>query len=162
MLGWAPRLPGGLPLGRFDAVVDLWGGGVVAAADQLTEARPVQPLDYTEDLDCPLLGLFGEEDFSPTTDQVAVHEKELQRLGKDYEFHMYPGAGHGFFYHDRPAAYRAEQAVDGWNKVFDFFGRTLAGVKRRHVHEHRHERRAHREQQGPAGLVSRRQSGGHL
>jgi carboxymethylenebutenolidase len=111
----------------FDALVDLWGGGVVAAADQLTEARPVQPLDYTENLDCPLLGLFGEEDFSPTMDQVAVHEKELQRLGKDYEFHMYPGAGHGFFYHDRPAAYRAEQAVDGWNKVFDFFGRTLAG-----------------------------------
>jgi carboxymethylenebutenolidase len=109
----------------FDAVVDLWGGGVVAPADQLTENRPVQPLDYTEDLNIPLLGLFGEEDFSPTADQVAIHEKELQRLGKDYEFHMYPGAGHGFFYHDRPQMYRAEQAVDGWQKVFDFFGRTL-------------------------------------
>jgi carboxymethylenebutenolidase len=110
----------------FNAVVDLWGGGVVAPADQLTENRPVQPLDYTENLNIPLLGLFGEEDFSPTPDQVAVHEKELQRLGKDYEFHMYPGAGHGFFYYDRPAMYRAEQAVDGWNRIFDFFGRTLA------------------------------------
>ncbi len=38
---------------------------------------------------------------------------------------MYPGAGHGFFYHDR-AAYRVEQAMDGWNKVFEFFGRHLA------------------------------------
>ena len=110
----------------FNAVVDLWGGNVVMPADQLTEQRPVQPLDYTENLNIPLLGLFGEEDFSPTVDQVAIHEKELQRLGKDYEFHMYPGAGHGFFYHDRPAAYRAEQAVDGWKKVFEFFGRTLA------------------------------------
>ena len=90
-------------------------------------SRPVQPLDYTDSLDCPILGLFGEDDVSPTPDQVATHEKELKRLGKNYEFHMYPGAGHGFFYHDRPAAYRAEQAVDGWNKVFDFFGRTLAG-----------------------------------
>jgi carboxymethylenebutenolidase len=72
-------------------------------------------------------GLFGEEDVSPTPEQVATHEKELERLGKNFEFHIYPGAGHGFFYHNRPAAYRAEQAVDGWNKVFDFFGRTLAG-----------------------------------
>jgi carboxymethylenebutenolidase len=110
----------------FDAVVDLWGGGVVASPDQLTDVRPVQPLDYTQDLNCPLLGIFGEEDVSPTPEQVAIHEKELQRLGKTYEFHLYPGAGHGFFYYNRPAMYRAEQAVDGWNKVFDFFGRTLA------------------------------------
>ena len=113
--------------GAFDAVVDLWGGGVVAPPDQLTESRPVAPLDYTELLGCPILGLFGEDDVSPTPAQVATHEQELERLGKAYEFHMYPGAGHGFFYHDRPAAYRAEQAVDGWAKVFDFFGRTLAG-----------------------------------
>ena len=33
---------------------------------------------------------------------------------------MYPRAGHGFFYYDRPA-YRQEQAVDGWEKVFAFF-----------------------------------------
>jgi carboxymethylenebutenolidase len=111
----------------FDAVVDLWGGAVVMTEDQLTEARPVQPLDYTGTLNCPILGLFGEEDISPTPDQVAVHERELERLGKRYEFHLYPGAGHGFFYYNRPAAYRAEQAVDGWSKIFDFLDRTLAG-----------------------------------
>jgi len=109
----------------FDACVDLWGGGVVAPPDQLSEQRPVQPLDYTADLSCPLLGLFGEEDRSPSPEQVAVHETELQRHGKDYEFHMYPGAGHGFFYHDRPAVYRAEQAVDGWAKVWAFLERHL-------------------------------------
>ena len=73
-----------------------------------------------EDVAAMVRGAGGVPD-----DQVAVHEKELQRLSKNYEFHMYPGAGHGFFYHDRPAAYRAEQAVDGWKKVFDLFGRTL-------------------------------------
>jgi len=50
---------------------------------------------------------------------LAQHEQELKRLGKTYEFHMYPNAGHGFFYYDRPA-YRPEQAVDGWKKVFAF------------------------------------------
>ena len=38
---------------------------------------------------------------------------------------MYPTAGHGFFYYDR-GAYRQEQAVDGWQKVFAFFEQHLA------------------------------------
>lgn len=110
----------------FDAAADLWGGGVVTNAEDLTEKRPVSPVDLTKDLSCPLLGLFGEDDRAPTPAQVATHEAALKEHGKEYEFHMYPGAGHGFFYHDRPQAYRAEQAVDGWMKVWDFFNRHLA------------------------------------
>jgi carboxymethylenebutenolidase len=110
---------------NVDAVVDCWGGRVVMAPDQLSDKYPVSPVDLTEDLPCPVLGLFGEEDGSPSPEQVAEHERVLQQHGKDYEFHMYPEAGHGFFYHDRPAAYRAEQAVDGWEKVWDFLGRHL-------------------------------------
>lgn len=109
----------------FDAAVDCWGGRVVMAQEDLSPKYPVAPIDYTERLSCPLLGLFGEEDRSPTPEQVAQHEQALQTHGKSYEFHMYPDAGHGFFYHNRPA-YRQEQAVDGWNKLFDFFGRYLA------------------------------------
>jgi len=108
----------------FAAVVDLWGGGVVMAPDQLTPARPVAPIDYTERLDAPLLGLFGNDDQSPTPEQVDVHEAELNKHGKTYEFHRYDGAGHGFFYYDRPA-YRQEQAMDGWKKVWAFLERTL-------------------------------------
>ena len=110
---------------EFDACADLWGGGVVMEEKDLTPNRPVSPLDYTKDLPCPLLGIFGEEDRAPTPDQVALHEAELKKHGKDYEFHMYPGAGHGFFYYDR-TAYRQEAAVDGWNKLFAFFERTLS------------------------------------
>lgn len=91
----------------------------------LSPNQPVSPLEYTRGLNCPLPGLFGEEDTSPTPEQVARHEQELKRLGKNYEFHMYPGAGHGFFYHNRPN-YRQAQAVDGWNKVFAFLGKNLA------------------------------------
>ncbi|MSQ32920.1 MAG: hypothetical protein EXR60_00645 [Dehalococcoidia bacterium] len=56
--------------------------------------------------------------------KVAIHEQELKKHGKVYEFHMYPKAGHGFFYYDR-AMYRQEQAVDGWKKVFTFFEQHL-------------------------------------
>lgn len=109
----------------FDAVVECWGGRVVMGKDDLTPKQPVAPIDYTKDLSCPILGLFGEEDKSPSPEQVAQHEEELKKQKKNYEFHMYPKAGHGFFYYDRPA-YRQEQAVDGWKKIFDFFGKHLA------------------------------------
>ena len=113
----------------FDAVVDCWGGRVVMAAGDLTPNQPVAPIDYTRDLSCPLLGLFGDEDRGPTPEQVALHEQELKKHGKPYEFHMYPGAGHGFFYYNRPA-YRQEQAVDGWNKIFVFLEKHLGAPAR--------------------------------
>jgi carboxymethylenebutenolidase len=110
----------------FSAVVDLWGGGVVMTAEQLSPARPVAPIDLTADLDAPLLGLFGNDDVHPPPDQVDLHEKVLKEHGKDYEFHRYDGAGHGFFYYQTPA-YRPEAAMDGWSKVFTFFDKHLRG-----------------------------------
>jgi carboxymethylenebutenolidase len=113
---------------EVDAVVDCWGGRVVMAPEDLNDTYPVAPIDLTAELPCPLLGLFGEQDRSPTPAQVAQHEQELRKHGKEYEFHMYPESGHGFFYYDRPAAYRAGPAVDGWEKVWDFLGRHLTGA----------------------------------
>ena len=114
----ACRVPG------FAAVVVCWGGRVVMGKEELTPKQSVAPLDYTADLACPLLGLFGEEDRSPTPEQVAQHEQVLKQLGKHYEFHMYPDAGHGFFYYDRPN-YRQAPAVDGWGKIWAFLGKHL-------------------------------------
>jgi carboxymethylenebutenolidase len=109
----------------FNAIVNCWGGRVVMGPEQLTPKAPVSPHEYTQNLACPILGLFGNEDSSPTPEQVNVLEAELQKHGKDYEFHRYDGAGHGFFYYDRPM-YRQAQAVDGWQKIFTFLGKHLA------------------------------------
>jgi carboxymethylenebutenolidase len=57
---------------------------------------------------------------------VDQHEAELKRLGKNYEFHRYDGAGHGFFYYHTPM-YRPEAAMDGWEKSLAFFGAQLSG-----------------------------------
>ena len=110
----------------IDAVVDLWGGRVVQEEDDRPEKQPVPPIDMTSELSSPLLGLFGNDDRAPSPEQVDQHEAELKKHGKDYEFHRYDGAGHGFFYYNRPM-YRIEQAMDGWEKVFSFFGKHLAG-----------------------------------
>jgi carboxymethylenebutenolidase len=109
----------------LDAAIDCWGGRVVMAEADLTPQQPAAPLDYTADLSCPLLGLFGADDQSPTPAQVAEHERALQKHAKTYEFHIYPNAGHGFFYYNRPN-YRQEQAVDGWQKIWSFLDTVLA------------------------------------
>jgi len=115
----------GCRLKGFDAAVECWGGNVVMKKEDLTPKRPVAAIDYTKDLSCPLLGLFGNEDKSPSPEQVNQHEAELKKHGKNCEFHRYDGAGHGFFYYDRPA-YRQEQAMDGWKKVFAFLEKYLS------------------------------------
>jgi carboxymethylenebutenolidase len=109
-----------------DAAVDCWGGNVIVDdPKQLNAKRPVAPIDLTEKLSCPLLGLFGNDDENPNRDQVNRTEAVLRRLAKQYEFHRYDGAGHAFFNASRPA-FRPEQALDGWEKVCAFFHKHLA------------------------------------
>ena len=110
----------------INAAVDCWGGRVIVnnPAD-ITPKRPVAPIDLTERMSCPLLGIFGNDDKNPSPADVNRTEEVLKKLGKTYEFHRYDGAGHGFFAVDR-AAYRPEQATDGWRKVFAFFDKHLA------------------------------------
>ncbi|HEY7012179.1 MAG TPA: dienelactone hydrolase family protein [Streptosporangiaceae bacterium] len=111
-----------LPL---DAAVDCYGAFVVGTPP---EGFPLQvgPIGHlAPNLSCPLLGLFGAEDQYPTPDQVDELDKILTEAGKAHEFHSYDGAGHAFFSVNRPS-YRVEAANDGWEKIWDFFGRYLA------------------------------------
>jgi carboxymethylenebutenolidase len=109
----------------FGAVADLWGGGVVMRPDQLNDRSPVAPIDLTPNLNAPIIGLFGNEDRAPSPEQVDQHEEALKAHGKTYQFHRYDGAGHGFFHYHAPS-YRQQPAMDGWNKVEDWFNQYLA------------------------------------
>jgi carboxymethylenebutenolidase len=110
----------------LDAVVDCWGGSVVVDDPaKLPKTQPVAPIELTERIHCPLLGLFGNDDTNPSPADVDRTEAALKRFGKNYEFHRYDQAGHAFFAWYR-ANYRPEQAQEGWKKVFAFFERSLA------------------------------------
>lgn len=110
----------------IDAAVDCYGGGVVASADQLNEHQPVAPIDYSEDLNCPLLGLFGNEDKRPSPADVDSIEAKLQKYGKTFQFHRYEGAGHAFFTVNSPA-YNQPAADAGWQQIFTWFRKYLSG-----------------------------------
>ena len=110
----------------LSAAVDCWGGRVVMAQSELTANNPVAPIDLTSQLSCPLLGIFGNDDKSPPPEQVDIHEAELKKHGKEYEFYRYDGAGHAFWSYDREA-YRPVQAMDSWEKTLAFFDKHLRG-----------------------------------
>jgi carboxymethylenebutenolidase len=110
----------------FHALVDCWGGNVIVDdPTQLNAKRPVAPIDLTERLRCPILGIFGNNDKNPSPDQVNRTEEVLKKLGKNYEFHRYDGVGHAFFNTARPG-FGPEQAADGWQKVLAFYNKYLS------------------------------------
>jgi carboxymethylenebutenolidase len=111
-----------LPL---DAAVDCYGAFVVGTPPEGMPLKVGPIIHLAKDLSCPLLGLFGAEDQHPSPEQTAELDDELKAQGKTYEFHTYDGAGHAFFAVDRPA-YRPEAANDGWQRIWDWFGRYLA------------------------------------
>lgn len=107
-----------------DAAVDCYGAFVTGAVPEGYNLKVTPLVDKLPGLGAPLLGLFGREDKHPGPEQVAELERHLTDLGKDFEFHSYEGAGHGFFAVDRPA-YNVSAAVDGWQRIASFFGRHL-------------------------------------
>ncbi|HTS96334.1 MAG TPA: dienelactone hydrolase family protein [Streptosporangiaceae bacterium] len=112
-----------LPL---DAAVDCYGAFIVGKPPEGMPLKVGPIVDLAPNLSCPLLGLFGADDQYPSPEQVDELDKALIEAGKAHEFHSYEGAGHAFFSVNRPA-YRPEAATDGWQKIWDFFGRYLAG-----------------------------------
>lgn len=108
-----------------NAAVDCYGAFVVGNPP---ESHPLFSVGNLEgrlpDLGAPLLGLFGNDDKTPSPEHVTQLEKILTEHGKTFEFHRYDDAGHAFFATDRPS-YRVAAANDGWERIADFFDRTL-------------------------------------
>jgi carboxymethylenebutenolidase len=111
---------------KLDAAVDCYGACIVNPPPEGMPLKVTPIVGLAKDLSCPLLGLFGADDKYPTPAETAELSRVLDDLGKAHEFHTYDGAGHAFFAVERPA-YRPEAAVDGWQRIWDFYGKYLAG-----------------------------------
>jgi carboxymethylenebutenolidase len=107
---------------RFKAGVVCWGGNIMVSWGR----DDPSPFDMSENIQAPILGLFGEDDPNPNPADVAKIDAELTRLGKVHEFHSYSGAGHAFMNEDRPS-YREEATKDAWSRCIAWFNQHLAG-----------------------------------
>jgi carboxymethylenebutenolidase len=109
-----------------DAAVVCYGAAI-ANAPPAGSPFTIEPvLGRAPGIECPVLGLFGEEDTHPAPDEVHQIDEELTRLGKQHEFHLFANAGHGFFATDRDS-YRVQAARDGWQLIWRFFEQHLGG-----------------------------------
>jgi carboxymethylenebutenolidase len=109
----------------LDAAVDCYGAYVTGTPEADFPLKVTPLYDDLPNLQCPLLGLFGNDDSYPSPEQVRELAQLMREYGKDFEYTSYDGAGHAFFANDRPS-YRVESAVDGWKRIESFYSRHLS------------------------------------
>jgi carboxymethylenebutenolidase len=81
---------------------------------------PKSSIELAPEIKEPVLGLYGAEDAGIKVEQVKQMEDALKAAGKTAEFHIYPGAPHGFEADYRPS-YRKDAAEDGWKQMTAWF-----------------------------------------
>jgi len=80
------------------------------------------PLDVTDQVHCPVLGLYAGADQGIPLEHVERMRAGLLAFGKDKTcpIHVYPDVPHGFHADYRPT-YRKDQAADGWKRMLAWF-----------------------------------------
>lgn len=83
------------------------------------------PIELANQIQCPVLGVFGNDDQNPSPEDVNDYESALNNANVPCEFHRYEGAGHGFQDHTNENRYREEQSEDAWKKTISFLDKHL-------------------------------------
>src|SRR4029453_14203769 len=79
-----------------------------------------------KDIKIPFLGLFGENDKSPTPDDAKKLGELVKAQNPNIEIVIYPSAGHGFHADYRPS-YNKVAAEDAWKRCTGWFDKYLKG-----------------------------------
>jgi carboxymethylenebutenolidase len=87
---------------------------------------PVTGFDLAKDIKVPFLGLFGENDKSPSPDDAKKLGELVKAQNPNIEIVIYPAAGHGFHADYRPS-YNKAAADDGWKRCTGWFEKYLKG-----------------------------------
>jgi len=98
-----------------------WYGGLTGTPSAL---KPTNPIDRVDQLQAPVLGLYGAEDTGIPVEAVDQMKAALAASGnpaaKRSQFVVYPDAPHAFHADYRPS-YRQDAAVDGWKRCVAWF-----------------------------------------
>ena len=104
----------------FKCTVPFYGGNIMG-----NWGPGDTPFSMADKINCPMLFHFGAEDGNPSVADRDTFDAELERLGKDFEFHTYDGAGHAFMDHTNPDRYHEAAAVAAWPRTIEFFNNHL-------------------------------------
>ena len=109
-----------LGAGQVDVFVNFYSNGLF----QPTGVNPSPPGELARNLNCPMLGLFGDDDTNPSPEDVARLRDVLEESAKTFEFVSYPRAGHAFM-SDTRESYRPEAAQMAWGRCLEWLSRYL-------------------------------------
>jgi carboxymethylenebutenolidase len=82
--------------------------------------RPKNPIDLVDQINAPILGLYGGADMGIPVAQIEQMRAALKAAGKPSEIVIYPDTPHGFNADYRPS-YKPEAAKDGWKRMQAWF-----------------------------------------
>ncbi len=85
-----------------------------------SDLRPKNPIDLVNQINAPILGLYGGKDMGIPVAQIEQMRAALKAAGKPSEIVIYPDAGHGFNADYRPS-YNPQAAKDGWKRMQSWF-----------------------------------------
>ncbi|MFV3076090.1 dienelactone hydrolase family protein [Niveispirillum fermenti] len=95
-----------------------WYGRLATPA---TALQTMVPVELTDRIKAPVLGLYGEKDGGIPVEDVEKMRAALAAAGKtESHIHLYPEGPHGFHADYRPS-YRPEMAADGWKRCLEWF-----------------------------------------
>ena len=122
----------GPAVGKIGCTGFCFGGGVTALAACMEPQISAAVIFYGHSpspervarIACPVLGLYGGED-ARVNDGVPTFAEAMEKEGKSFESHFYPGAPHAF-YNDTSPTYRVDAARDAWARTLSFFATHLA------------------------------------
>jgi carboxymethylenebutenolidase len=103
------------------AAVPFYGGAI---AGQQFAPGAAAPVSLADKIRGAVLLHFGEKDAYIPLAAVEEIRQALQRARKDFEIHVYKGAGHGFVCRER-ADYNEEAAKLAWERTTAFFKKHL-------------------------------------
>lgn len=106
---------------QFRAAAVFYGGNIKIARGE----GNTPPIELAGNIECPVIGFFGNEDQNPTPADVDDYSAALTAAGVDHTFHRYDGAGHAFQNFPDPDRYREQQSEDAWQKVLAFLAQHL-------------------------------------
>jgi len=102
-------------------------GAVGGREWQGNELRPTPIEELITQVNCPVLGVFGEADHIISLDDVLRFRNCLEKSKKNYHIRVYPGAPHGWLNDTMPGRYRKDAAKDAWILITSFLKRCFAG-----------------------------------
>jgi carboxymethylenebutenolidase len=102
--------------------------GAVGGKEWLgNDLRPTPIEELISQVNCPVLGVFGEADHIISIDDVVRFRNCLEKARKNCHIRVYPDAPHGWLNDTMLGRYRKEAAKDAWSLMMSFLKKCFAG-----------------------------------